>query len=87
VPAKLAAMAGVFDTGRKTEATDARSVALVALRATGLHRVIMDDHTVALRLMVDCRDELGRACTEIVNRLHKQLAELIPVVSSCRSRQ
>ncbi|WP_258949799.1 IS110 family transposase [Lentzea californiensis] len=80
VPAKLAARARVFDTGhgRKTDATDARSVALVALRTTGLHRVSPDDHTVALRLLVDRRDELGRARTDTVNRLHKLLTELIP---------
>ncbi|MCX2952821.1 IS110 family transposase [Lentzea sp. NEAU-D7] len=80
VPAKLAARARVFDTGhgRKTDATDARSVALVALRTTGLHRVSPDDHTVALRLLVDRCDELGRARTDTVNRLHKLLTELIP---------
>ena len=53
-------------------------MALVALRTTGLHRVSPDDHTVALRLLVDRRDELGRARTDTVNRLHKLLTELIP---------
>ncbi|WP_394619080.1 IS110 family transposase [Lentzea sp. JNUCC 0626] len=80
VPAKLAARARVFDTGHgcKTDAADARSVAVVALRTTGLHRVSLDDHTVALRLLVDRRDEPGRARTDTVNRLHRLLTELIP---------
>jgi transposase len=70
----------VFSTGhgRKTDDTDARSVALVALRTETLNQVIGDDHTVALRLLVDRRDELGRTRTDTVNRLHKLLAELIP---------
>ena len=40
VPAKLAARARVFDTGqgRKTDATDAHSIALVGTRMAGLHR-------------------------------------------------
>ncbi len=80
VPAKLAARARVFDTGhgRKTDTTDVRSVAVVTLRTTGLHRVSPDDHTVALRLLVDRRDEPGRTRTDTVNRLHKLLTELIP---------
>ncbi|MGW5054750.1 IS110 family transposase [Actinokineospora sp. NPDC004072] len=83
VPAKLSARTRVFSTGhgRKTDDTDARSVALVALvalRTDGLNQVVEDDHTVALRLLVDRRDELGRTRTDTVNRLHKLLAELIP---------
>ena len=38
----------------------------------------MDDTTVALRLLVDRRDQLGRTRTEIVSRLHHLLLELIP---------
>jgi transposase len=33
---------------------------------------------VALRLLVDRRDELGRARTDVVNRIHKLLLELLP---------
>src|SRR5512133_638660 len=45
VPAKLAARARVFSTGqgRKTDATDAHSVAVVALRTSALRRVRPDD--------------------------------------------
>jgi transposase len=80
VPAKLSARARVFaiGQGRKTDPVDARSVAVVALRTTGLRRVQADDTTVALRLLVDRRDQLGRARTELVSRLHHLLLELVP---------
>ncbi|NHC13135.1 IS110 family RNA-guided transposase [Motilibacter deserti] len=80
VPAKLSARARVFSTGqgRKTDATDAHSVAVVALRTPSLRVVVLDDATVALRLLVDRRDELGAARTLTVNRLHRLLVELIP---------
>ncbi len=80
VPAKLSARARVFSTGqgRKTDATDAHSVAVVALRTSGLRSVQVDDATVALRLLVDRRDELGAARTLTVNRLHRLLVELVP---------
>jgi transposase len=80
VPAKLSARARVFATGqgRKTDPVDARSVAVVALRTPGLRQVIVDDTTVALRLLVDRRDQLGRARTEVVSRLHHLLLELVP---------
>jgi transposase len=80
VPAKLSARARVFSTGqgRKTDATDAHSVAVVALRTPGLRAVQVDDTTVALRLLVDRRDELGAARTWTVNRLHGLLLELVP---------
>jgi transposase len=80
VPAKLSARARVFATGqgRKTDPVDAHSVAVVALRTTDLRQVQTDDTTVALRLLVDRRDQLGRARTEVVSRLHHLLLELVP---------
>jgi transposase len=81
VPAKLSARARVFSTGqgRKTDPVDAHSVALVGLRSSDQLRVVaVDDVTVALRLLVDRRDELGVARTETVNRLHRLLLELLP---------
>ena len=80
VPAKLSARVRVFSTGhgRKTDATDAHSVAIAALRAPSLRAVSADDLSVALRLMVDRRDDLGAARTTTVNRLHRLLTELIP---------
>jgi transposase len=80
VPAKLSARVRVFDTGqgRKTDPVDAHSVAVAGLRSPGLRTVVADDATVALRLLVDRRDELGRARTETVSRIHHLLLELIP---------
>jgi hypothetical protein len=79
VPAKLSARARVFSTGqgRKTDPVDAHSVAVAALRTKGLRQVVVDDATVALRLLADRRDGLGRARTNTVNRLHKLLLELL----------
>jgi len=80
VPAKLSARARVFSTGqgRKTDPVDAHSVAVVALRTPDLRHVVIDDTTVALRLLADRRDQLGYARTVIVSRLHHLLLELIP---------
>jgi transposase len=80
VPAKLSARVRVFDTGqgRKTDPVDAHSVAVAGLRSPGLRAVAADDATVVLRLLVDRRDELGRARTETVSRIHHLLLEIIP---------
>jgi transposase len=80
VPAKLSARVRVFDTGqgRKTDPVDAHSVAVAGLRSPGLRQVQIDDATVALRLLVDRRAELGRTRTEVVNRIHRMLLEILP---------
>ncbi|WP_380174401.1 transposase [Kineococcus sp. DHX-1] len=80
VPAKLSARARVFSTGqgRKTDATDAHSIAVVALRTPNLRAVTVDGEHVALRLLADRRDELGVRRTKTVNRIHKLLLELMP---------
>lgn len=80
VPAKLSAQVRLFATGhgRKTDAVDAHSIAIAALRATGLREVGTDDITVAIRLLVDRRDALGRTRTETINRVHRLLLELVP---------
>jgi transposase len=80
VPAKLSAQARGFSTGngRKTDSVDAHSVALVALRTPGLRTVEADDATVALRLLVDRRDELGVKRTRTINQIHRFLLELVP---------
>src|SRR5215469_13626680 len=50
VPAKLSAQVRVFATGngRKTDAVDAHSVAMAALRTPGLVRVQVDDDLVVM---------------------------------------
>jgi transposase len=80
VPAKLSARVRVFDTGqgRKTDPVDAHSVAVAGLRSPRLREIQADDETVALRLIVDRRAELGRTRTEVVNRIHQLLLELLP---------
>jgi transposase len=80
VPAKLSARVRVFDTGngRKTDPVDAHSVAVVALRTPNLVRVEVNPDLVVLGMLADRRDELGRARTQTVNRLHRLLLELFP---------
>jgi transposase len=79
VPAKLAARVRVFDTGhgRKTDATDAHSIAMVALRTRGLRQLAVDEDLAVLRLLADRRGELSRARIRTLNRLHRLLAELV----------
>jgi len=80
VPPKLSTRARIFDRGhgRKNDATDARTVAVVALRTKGLRAVVLDDDLIALRLMSERRADLVRTRTATVNHLHQLLMELIP---------
>jgi transposase len=80
VPAKLAARVRLFDTGHncKTDALDAHSIAMVALRTTGLRVLVADPGLQALRMLVDRRDELGTHRVRTVNRLQRLLSELVP---------
>jgi transposase len=80
VPPKLSARARVFATGqgRKTDATDAHSVALVGTRMTGLRPVVNDEQLAVLRILVDRRRSLGEDHTRMVSQLHQLLLELIP---------
>jgi transposase len=82
VPAKLSARVRVFDTGhgRKTDATDAHAVVMVALRTRGLRQLIVDEELAVLGLLADRRDELSRARTQTLNRLHRLLVDLVPGV-------
>ena len=80
VPPKLSARARVFSTGqgRKTDATDAHSVALVGTRMTGLRSVVADDELTVLRMLADRRRSLGEEHTRKVSQLHALLLELLP---------
>jgi transposase len=80
VPAKLAARARVFDTGqgRKTDATDAHAIVLVALRDKSLRELRVDPDLQVLRMLCDRRDELSRAHAQGLNRLHRLFLELLP---------
>ena len=80
VPAKLAARVRLFDTGhnRKTDAVDAHSIAMVAVRTAGLRELRADGELEALRMLTDRRDELARQRVQTVNRLQRLLTELVP---------
>ncbi|CCH17744.1 Transposase, IS116/IS110/IS902 (fragment) [Micromonospora lupini str. Lupac 08] len=80
VPPKLSARARVFATGqgRKTNATDAHSIALVGTRMAGLRPVVNDEQLALLRILVDRRRSLGEDHTRMVSQLHQLLLELIP---------
>ena len=62
VPAKLAARVRLFDTGhnRKTDARDAHSIAIVAVRTNTLRVLRPDGELEALRMLCDRREELTR---------------------------
>ena len=80
VPPKMSARARVFATGqgRKTDATDAHSVALVGTRMAGLRPVVDDEQLAVLRVLVDRRRSLGEDHTRMTSQLHRLLLELIP---------
>jgi len=80
VPAKLAARVRPFDTGhnRKTDALDAHSIAIVAVRTEGLRVLRVDGELEALRILTDRREALTRRRVQTVNRLQALLAELLP---------
>jgi transposase len=70
----------VFSTGqgRKTDATDAHSIALVGTRMAGLRPVVDDQQLAVLRVLADRRRALGEDHTRMVAQLHHLLLELIP---------
>jgi transposase len=80
VPAKLAARVRLFDTGhnRKTDAHDAHSIAMVAVRTKDLRVLTLDPELEALRILVERRESLSRRRIQTVDRLQALLAELLP---------
>jgi len=60
VPAKLVARVRIFDTGhnRKTDARDAHSIAMVAVRTTGLRVLQIDGDLEVMRMLTDRRGDL-----------------------------
>ncbi len=79
VPAKLSARMRVYATGqgRKTDDTDAHSIALVGVRMAGLREVVSDQALEVLRLLVD-RRRIGEDHTRMVCQLDRILLELLP---------
>ena len=80
VPPKLSARMRVYATGqgRKTDATDAHSVALVGVRISGLRPFVDDTGLAVLRVLVDRRRSLGEDHVRMTSQLHALLLELIP---------
>ncbi len=80
VPPKLSARARVFISGqgRKTDATDAHSVALVGVRMAGLRAFVNNEQLALMRVLVDRRRSLGEDHTRMVSQLHQLLLQLIP---------
>jgi transposase len=80
VPPKLSAKVRVYATGqgRKTDATDAHSIALAGTRVAGLRPVVADADLDVLRMLADRRRQLGEEHTRKVSQLHALLLELIP---------
>jgi transposase len=84
VPAKLAARVRVLSTGhgRKTDEADAVSVGIAALTATRLNTASVDAAIIAMRAVVEHRDDLVKTRTQTVNRLHVLLTHLTPAGAS-----
>lgn len=79
VPAKLAARTRLLSTGhgRKSDEDDALSVAVVAATSTRLRPVQADAGSDELKVLTEYRDDLVRARTQTVNRLHAIMNMLI----------
>ena len=61
-----------------TDAHDAHSIAMVAVRTSGLRVLELDGELEAMRMLVDRREALTRRRIQTVGRLQALLAELIP---------
>jgi transposase len=79
VPAALSARARLLDAGRrdKSDAHDARSAAIVALRHRNLRAVAAEDHGQVLRLLARRHHQLIAGRTRAICRLHALLCEVI----------
>jgi hypothetical protein len=62
----------------KNDPSDARSVAVAALRSAGVRQVRPDDHAAVLKVWSKRYRDLGRTRTQAACRLHAVLGELIP---------
>ena len=79
MPPALSARARLLDSGRKdkTDAHDARSAAIVALRNRNLRAVALEDHRQILRLLARRHHQLIAARTRAICRLHAVLCEMV----------
>ena len=80
VPAKLATRVRMLSVGhgRKNDDADAISVGIAALTASGLRSAAVEESIIALRALVEHRDDVVRTRTQTINRLHVLLTQLLP---------
>ena len=80
VPAKLAARVRLFDTGhnRKTDARDAHSIAVVAVRTKTLRVLQLDGEPEPLRMLTDPSEALPRCRAQTVASFQAWLHGLMP---------
>jgi transposase len=79
VPAMMASRVRLLGSGKsqKTDSNDARSVAIAALRHTGLTIVRADDHARVLGLLAKRHRDVARMKNKVACRLHALLMELV----------
>jgi transposase len=79
VPPALSARVRLLDSRHndKSDAHDARSAAVVAMRHAKLRQVRTADHAQVLRLLADRHHQLTRSRTQTINRLHSLVCELV----------
>jgi transposase len=80
VPATMASRVRLLSSGKsqKTDPNDARSVAIAALRHSGLALVRPDDHARVLGLLAKRHRDVARMKNKVACRLHALLMELAP---------
>lgn len=80
VPAKLASRVRLLSAGhgRKNDDADALSVGIAALSGAQLNTAQLDGELIALRALVEHRDDLVKVRTQTINRLHIVLTTLTP---------
>ncbi len=80
VPAMMASRVRLLGSGKsqKTDPNDARSVAIAALRHSGLALVRADDHVQVLGLLAKRHRDVARMKNKAACRLHALLMELVP---------
>jgi transposase len=80
VQPKLGARVRLLATGNvnKNDPSDARSVAVAALRSPGIRDARPDDHAAVLKVWSKRHRDLGSTRTQVVCRLHAVLCELVP---------
>ena len=81
VPAKLATRVRMLSTGHGRKNDDADAISVGDRRATappGCAAVAVDEAIIALRALVEHRDDVVKTRTQTVNRLHVLLTQLLP---------